>query len=75
MRPPPPPKPQHPPPLSLRAPSQPPPLYLSLLMTCIALRNLALGRPPPEQLAQEVAFANGEQGEGEEGGGARPPEL
>lgn len=47
----------------------------SLLMTCIALRNLALGRPPPEQLAQEVAFANGEQGEGEEGGGARPPEL
>uniref|UniRef100_A0A8C2TMZ4 Vitamin K-dependent gamma-carboxylase n=1 Tax=Coturnix japonica TaxID=93934 RepID=A0A8C2TMZ4_COTJA len=49
----------------------------SLLMTCIALRNLALGRPPPEQLAQEVAFAN--WGEGEDGGGGTtlppPPEL
>ncbi|NXL69705.1 VKGC carboxylase, partial [Leptocoma aspasia] len=30
----------------------------SALMTLIALRNLALGRPSPERLAQEVAFAN-----------------
>ncbi|XP_062452886.1 vitamin K-dependent gamma-carboxylase isoform X3 [Rhea pennata] len=30
----------------------------SALMTFISLRNLALGRPPLEQLAQEVAFAN-----------------
>ncbi|NXF56278.1 VKGC carboxylase, partial [Oceanites oceanicus] len=30
----------------------------SALMTCISLRNLALGRPPLQQLAQEVAFAN-----------------
>ncbi|XP_040437349.1 LOW QUALITY PROTEIN: vitamin K-dependent gamma-carboxylase [Falco naumanni] len=40
----------------------------SALMTCISLRNLALGRPPPEQLAQEVTFANW-RGEEEE---ARP---
>ncbi|XP_004713932.1 vitamin K-dependent gamma-carboxylase isoform X1 [Echinops telfairi] len=36
-------------------------LYLfrrSFLMTCISLRNLALGRPPLEQLAQEVTYAN-----------------
>ncbi|CAH2274890.1 vitamin K-dependent gamma-carboxylase [Pelobates cultripes] len=30
----------------------------SFLMTAIALRNLVLGRPSLEQLAQEVAFAN-----------------
>uniref|UniRef100_A0A8C9NPJ4 Uncharacterized protein n=1 Tax=Serinus canaria TaxID=9135 RepID=A0A8C9NPJ4_SERCA len=30
----------------------------SALMTLIALRNLALGRPAPERLAQEVAFAS-----------------
>ncbi|KAM6234932.1 vitamin K-dependent gamma-carboxylase isoform 2-T2 [Porphyrio hochstetteri] len=30
----------------------------SALMTLISLRNLALGRPPLQQLAQEVAFAN-----------------
>nr|KAF6446853.1 gamma-glutamyl carboxylase [Rousettus aegyptiacus] len=30
----------------------------SFLMTCISLRNLALGRPSLEQLAQEVAYAN-----------------
>ncbi|KAM7080870.1 vitamin K-dependent gamma-carboxylase isoform 1-T1 [Ciconia maguari] len=44
----------------------------SALMTSISLRNLALGRPPLEQLAQEVAFANwrGEEEETRpEGGG------
>ncbi|NXS11738.1 VKGC carboxylase, partial [Neodrepanis coruscans] len=41
----------------------------SALMTLIALRNLALGRPDPQRLAQEVAFASW-RGEGEEG--ARP---
>ncbi|XP_051830326.1 vitamin K-dependent gamma-carboxylase isoform X1 [Antechinus flavipes] len=30
----------------------------SLLMTCISLRNLILGRPSLEQLAQEVTYAN-----------------
>ncbi|KAF6103507.1 gamma-glutamyl carboxylase [Phyllostomus discolor] len=30
----------------------------SFLMTCISLRNLALGRPSLEQLAQEVTYAN-----------------
>ncbi|XP_025068611.1 vitamin K-dependent gamma-carboxylase [Alligator sinensis] len=30
----------------------------SLLMTLISVRNLVLGRPPLEQLAQEVAYAN-----------------
>ncbi|NXK70182.1 VKGC carboxylase, partial [Sylvietta virens] len=30
----------------------------SALMTLIALRNLVLGRPSPERLAQEVTFAN-----------------
>ncbi|NXV79820.1 VKGC carboxylase, partial [Atlantisia rogersi] len=30
----------------------------SALMTLISLRNLALGRPPLQQLAQEVAYAN-----------------
>ncbi|NXS61176.1 VKGC carboxylase, partial [Brachypteracias leptosomus] len=30
----------------------------SALMTLISLRNLALGRPPLSQLAQEVAYAN-----------------
>ncbi|XP_064421622.1 vitamin K-dependent gamma-carboxylase isoform X2 [Latimeria chalumnae] len=30
----------------------------SFLMTTIALRNLVLGRPPLEQLAQEVAYAD-----------------
>ncbi|XP_075300670.1 vitamin K-dependent gamma-carboxylase [Opisthocomus hoazin] len=40
----------------------------SILMTCISLRNLALGRPPPQQLAREVAFADW-RGEEEE---ARP---
>lgn len=51
----------------------------SALMTLISLRNLALGRPPLEQLAQEVAFANwrGEEEEGArpEGEGQAPPEL
>ncbi|KAM9609655.1 vitamin K-dependent gamma-carboxylase isoform 4-T4 [Morphnus guianensis] len=52
----------------------------SALMTCISLRNLALGRPPLQQLAQEVAFANW-RGEEEEarpeggGGGQGDPEL
>lgn len=48
-------------------------------MTLISLRNLALGRPPLEQLAQEVAFANwrGEEEEGTrpEGEGQASPEL
>lgn len=30
----------------------------SFLMTAIALRNLAVGLPPLEQLTREVAFAN-----------------
>ncbi|XP_028930682.1 LOW QUALITY PROTEIN: vitamin K-dependent gamma-carboxylase [Ornithorhynchus anatinus] len=30
----------------------------SFLMTSISLRNLMLGRPSPDQLAQEVAYAN-----------------
>ncbi|NXT91350.1 VKGC carboxylase, partial [Anhinga rufa] len=52
----------------------------STLMTCISLRNLALGRPPLEQLAQEVAFANwrGEeeaQPKGSAGEGQGGPEL
>uniref|UniRef100_A0A8C3CI31 Vitamin K-dependent gamma-carboxylase n=1 Tax=Cairina moschata TaxID=8855 RepID=A0A8C3CI31_CAIMO len=51
----------------------------SALMTLISLRNLALGRPPLEQLAQEVAFANwrGEEEEGTrpEGEGQASPEL
>lgn len=33
-------------------------LRRSFLMTAIALRNLVVGRPPLEQLAQEVAYAN-----------------
>uniref|UniRef100_A0A8C5TBJ6 VKGC carboxylase n=1 Tax=Malurus cyaneus samueli TaxID=2593467 RepID=A0A8C5TBJ6_9PASS len=47
----------------------------SALMTLIALRNLALGRPSPERLAQEVAFASwrGEEEEARpETGGAAP---
>jgi len=49
-------------------------------MTCISLRNLALGRPPPQQLAREVAFADwrGEEEEARpEGGGVErgDPEL
>lgn len=32
--------------------------FFSFLMTCISLRNLALGRPSLEQLAQEVTYAN-----------------
>ncbi|NXV87584.1 VKGC carboxylase, partial [Calonectris borealis] len=52
----------------------------SALMTCISLRNLALGRPPLQQLAQEVTFANwrGEEEEARpEGGreGQGGPEL
>ncbi|XP_065507672.1 vitamin K-dependent gamma-carboxylase isoform X2 [Caloenas nicobarica] len=50
----------------------------SALMTMISLRNLALGRPPPEQLAQEVTFANwrGEEEEGRPEDSARgDPEL
>lgn len=31
---------------------------LRFLMTAIALRNLAVGLPPIEQLTKEVAFAN-----------------
>uniref|UniRef100_A0A8D2PJJ6 Gamma-glutamyl carboxylase n=1 Tax=Zosterops lateralis melanops TaxID=1220523 RepID=A0A8D2PJJ6_ZOSLA len=51
----------------------------SALMTLIALRNLALGRPSPERLAQEVTFANW-RGEEEawpktSGGDKRGPEL
>ncbi|XP_076019621.1 vitamin K-dependent gamma-carboxylase [Genypterus blacodes] len=33
------------------------------LMTCIAVRNLAVGLPPVEQLTQEVAFANMKESE------------
>ncbi|XP_071585068.1 LOW QUALITY PROTEIN: vitamin K-dependent gamma-carboxylase [Heliangelus exortis] len=40
----------------------------SFLMSLIAFRNLALGRPPPQQLAQEVAWATWRGGQ-EEGGG------
>ncbi|KAM6369612.1 LOW QUALITY PROTEIN: vitamin K-dependent gamma-carboxylase [Pluvialis apricaria] len=49
----------------------------SALMTCISLRNLALGRPPLQQLAEEVAFANWRGEEEEGGGGAQQggPEL
>ncbi|XP_064256329.1 LOW QUALITY PROTEIN: vitamin K-dependent gamma-carboxylase [Passer domesticus] len=52
----------------------------SALMTMIALRNLALGRPSPERLAQEVAFASwrGEEEEAQpeaDGGAQRGPEL
>lgn len=50
----------------------------SALMTLIALRNLVLGRPSPERLAQEVTFANwrGEETWPETSGGAqRGPEL
>uniref|UniRef100_K7FHY6 Vitamin K-dependent gamma-carboxylase n=1 Tax=Pelodiscus sinensis TaxID=13735 RepID=K7FHY6_PELSI len=36
----------------------------SFLMTWISLRNLVLGRPSLEQLAQELAFANMQQPEG-----------
>lgn len=40
--------------------------FFSFLMTAIALRNLALGLPPLDQLSREVAFANikGPLGEG-----------
>lgn len=48
-------------------------------MTLIALRNLALGRPSPERLAQEVAFASWrgeEEARPETNSGAqRGPEL
>lgn len=49
-------------------------------MTLIALRNLALGRPAPERLAQEVAFASwrGEEEEARpegDAGAPRGPEL
>ncbi|XP_074708126.1 vitamin K-dependent gamma-carboxylase isoform X2 [Strix uralensis] len=52
----------------------------SALMTAISLRNLALGRPPLQQLAQEVAFANwrGEEEEAQPEGSAtrqESPEL
>ncbi|NXN81192.1 VKGC carboxylase, partial [Bombycilla garrulus] len=52
----------------------------SALMTLLALRNLALGRPSPERLAQEVAFASwrGEEEEARpeaDGGAPRGPEL
>ncbi|XP_064897200.1 vitamin K-dependent gamma-carboxylase isoform X1 [Columba livia] len=50
----------------------------SALMTLISLRNLALGRPPLEQLAREVTFANwrGEEDEGRpEDGAGGDPEL
>ncbi|XP_062493656.1 vitamin K-dependent gamma-carboxylase [Pezoporus occidentalis] len=40
----------------------------SVLMTCISLRNLAVGRPPPERLAQELAFADWREEEEEKGG-------
>lgn len=33
-------------------------LSFSFLMTAIALRNLAVGLPPLEQLTREVAYAN-----------------
>lgn len=33
-------------------------LSFRFLMTAIALRNLAVGLPPLEQLTREVAFAN-----------------
>ncbi|XP_033926481.1 LOW QUALITY PROTEIN: vitamin K-dependent gamma-carboxylase [Melopsittacus undulatus] len=41
----------------------------SLLMTYISLRNLAVGRPPPQRLAQELAFADWRPAEEEEGDG------
>ncbi|XP_068776640.1 vitamin K-dependent gamma-carboxylase isoform X2 [Struthio camelus] len=54
----------------------------SALMTSISLRNLVLGRPPLEQLAQEVAFANlrGQEesthpGSGDHGAAEQRPEL
>ncbi|XP_075767093.1 vitamin K-dependent gamma-carboxylase isoform X2 [Pelodiscus sinensis] len=48
----------------------------SFLMTWISLRNLVLGRPSLEQLAQEVAFANMQQPEGTTSpeGGQKEPE-
>uniref|UniRef100_A0A8C4VG03 Gamma-glutamyl carboxylase n=1 Tax=Gopherus evgoodei TaxID=1825980 RepID=A0A8C4VG03_9SAUR len=39
----------------------------SFLMTCISLRNLALGRPSLEHLAREVAYANMQQEAGAAG--------
>nr|XP_009680570.1 PREDICTED: vitamin K-dependent gamma-carboxylase [Struthio camelus australis] len=54
----------------------------SALMTSISLRNLVLGRPPLEQLAQEVAFANlrgqeesSQPGSGDHGAAEQLPEL
>lgn len=56
----------------------------SVLMTCISLRNLAVGRPPPQRLAQELAFADWRPAEEEEegaggamdtAGGGTEPEL
>ncbi|XP_064353907.1 vitamin K-dependent gamma-carboxylase [Dromaius novaehollandiae] len=54
----------------------------SALMTFISLRNLVLGRPPLEQLAEEVAFANlrgpeesAHPGSGDPGGAEQRPEL
>ncbi|KAM6341382.1 LOW QUALITY PROTEIN: vitamin K-dependent gamma-carboxylase [Podargus strigoides] len=45
----------------------------SALMTFISLRNLALGRPPPQQLAQEVAYANWRGEEEEDNPELHPP--
>ncbi|XP_006625583.2 vitamin K-dependent gamma-carboxylase [Lepisosteus oculatus] len=49
-------------------------LRRSFLMTAIALRNLAVGLPPLEQLAQEVAYANLKDPSGREGSGATQDE-
>ncbi|KAM8794595.1 LOW QUALITY PROTEIN: vitamin K-dependent gamma-carboxylase [Eudromia elegans] len=46
----------------------------SALMTLLSLRNLALGRPPPAQLAREVAFASLRAEDAAEGA-EQPPEL
>ncbi|XP_053944749.1 vitamin K-dependent gamma-carboxylase, partial [Cuculus canorus] len=48
----------------------------SALMASISLRNLALGRPSLEQLAQEVTFANwrGEEEEARPEGGSEHPQ-
>ncbi|XP_061886908.1 vitamin K-dependent gamma-carboxylase [Entelurus aequoreus] len=40
------------------------------LMTAIAMRNLAVGLPPLDQLTQEVAFANMKEAEAEDNRGA-----
>lgn len=58
-------------------------LFFSFLMTRISLRNLLIGRPTLEQLAQEVTYANwrpfeadGESGpSNRESSNSNPPET